>query len=128
MTFGFKAFRQSMFPNAEFGQRVAQAAPLSIMSETPAAWTPDRPVFNPGLSYKPPSKFEAYWGTPLERTGKTRAEHLGEIGSLLRDRDEHYIPAPSVDLSPPATPTLTGRGGSSGASDVLARVRARYGL
>lgn len=128
MSFGFKAFRQSMFPDAEFGRTFAEAGPLSVITEAPAAWAPDRPVFNPGLSYKPPSRFQTYWGTQLEGTGKTRAQHLGEIGSLLRDREEHYIPAPSVDLSPPATPNLAGRGGGSGASDVLARVRARYGL
>lgn len=129
MAFGFDLFRRSYFPLPKFGLSYTEAPPpVSVLPGSrrrpPGA---EDPVLLPGLDYPPRSSWDQFWDTPSARTGKTRAEALGDIGSILRDREEHFIPAPDVNLPSPLEASLPGRG-AQGSRDVLQRVRGRYGL
>lgn len=130
MAFGFDIFRRTNFPLPKFGLSYTEAPPpVSVTSpRQPTFAAPDNPVLLPGLNYKPRSSWDQFWDTPSGRSGKTRAENLGEIGSILRDREEHLIPTPTVNLPSPVDASLPGRGGPQGSRDVLQRVKARYGL
>jgi len=131
MKFGFENSRPSLngyassAPRAQL--RYVEPAPLLENVVAPRPFTPESPVLKPGLvdGRKP---WHAYWTSPLDETGRTRADALGELGSALRDRDQDFAPVPQLKMSLPAAPTLAGRGGGQGSSDVLRRVKARYGL
>lgn len=130
MAFGFDIYRRTNFPLPKFGLSYTEAPPpLSVMpGRRPTSAGPENPVLLPGLNYKPRSFWDQFWDTPSERSGKTRTQALGEIGSILRDREEHFIPTPDVNLPSPLEASLPGRGGAQGSRDVLDRVRRRYGL
>ena len=88
---------------------------------------PENPTLTQMPSYKPQTSWKDYWNTPLGQSGMSRADYLGEAGSILRDRSDAYIPLPESRLTLPRPPVLAG-GGASQTRDVLQRVKARYGL
>ncbi len=128
MAFGFDISRRPGFQGKQTS--LGPLEPVAVRSVL-APEVRASPAMIPDLTQMPqlPGRqtFKEYWGTK-DSSGMTRADRLGEIGGLLRDREEHFIPAPRVDLPEPTQTSLPGRLSLQPSGDVLNSVRRRYGL
>lgn len=88
------------------------------ISEVPAgAWPHDGRQERSDIDFgaqknpAPRSSFEQYWNRPL-KNGRTRAQALYDIGSILRDRDDSVMAVTPDPIQPPSA--LPSRGGGVG--------------